>query len=73
VATFFVGAADGQTERFRLGSREQAGDVDIDVYSGQSPLGGAVLGERVGSQVSYAVPSGMSITVRIEDAQPFTG
>jgi transcription elongation factor GreA len=73
VVTFVGGAADGQTERFLLGSREQAGDVDIDVYSGQSPLGGAVLGERVGSQVSYAVPSGMSITVRIEDAQPFTG
>jgi transcription elongation factor GreA len=69
---FVGGAADGEQERFLLGSREQAGDVDIDVYSAQSPLGGAVIGQAVGSQVSYDLPNGRSLTVAIEDARPFT-
>jgi transcription elongation factor GreA len=69
---FVGGGADGDQERFLLGSREQAGDVDIDVYSAQSPLGGAVIGQAVGSQVSYDLPNGRSLTVAIEDARPFT-
>ncbi len=71
--TFVGGAADGETERFLLGSREQAGDVDIDVYSAGSPLGGAVLGVTVGSQASYRLPNGRTLTVRVDDAQPFSG
>jgi transcription elongation factor GreA len=71
--TFVGGAVDGERERFLLGSREQAGDVDIDVYSAESPLGGAVLGEKVGGQATYELPNGNRLTVSIEDAQPFTG
>jgi transcription elongation factor GreA len=67
------GASDGETLRFLLGSREQAGDVDIEVYSAGSPLGGAVLGQAVGSEVSYKLPNGSTLTVRIDDAQPFSG
>jgi transcription elongation factor GreA len=74
VSVVFVGgAADGDDEHFLLGSREQAGDVDISVYSGQSPLGGAVLDQAVGSEVSYQLPNGKTLTVKILDAQPFTG
>jgi transcription elongation factor GreA len=74
VSVVFVGgAADGDTERFLLGSREQAGDVDISVYSGQSPLGGAVQDKKVGSEATYKLPNGSSLTVKILDAQPFTG
>jgi transcription elongation factor GreA len=69
---FTGGAVDGDEERFLLGSREQAGDVDIDVYSPQSPLGGAVTGQAVGSTVSYTLPNGRSLTVSVVDAQPFT-
>jgi transcription elongation factor GreA len=71
--TFVGGAADGEQERFLLGSREQAGDVDLDVYSPQSPLGAAVLGQSVGTQVAYSLPNGKSLSVRIDDAQPFGG
>jgi transcription elongation factor GreA len=70
---FAGGPADGEVTRFLLGSREQAGDVDIEVYSAQSPLGGAVLGQPVGSKASYTLPSGATLSVLIEDAQPFTG
>jgi transcription elongation factor GreA len=74
VSVVFVGGpTDGDTERFLLGSREQAGDVDISVYSGQSPLGGAVLDQRVGAEVSYKLPNGKSLSVKVLDAQPFSG
>lgn len=71
--TFVGGAADGEQERFLLGSREQAGDVDIDVYSAASPLGGAVLDQQVGASVSYTLPNGRELSVRIDDARPFPG
>ena len=70
---FVGGAADGETESFLLGSREQAGDHDISVFSPQSPLGGAVLDQAVGTQASYSLPNGNKLTVEILDAQPFTG
>ena len=40
---------DDDTMTFLLGSRE-AGDVDLEVYSPQSPLGSAVAGKRVGER-----------------------
>ena len=69
--TFVGGAVDGETETFLLGSREQAGDHDIEVFSPQSPLGGAVLGRPLGDEVSYTLPSGKQITVRLEASDPF--
>ncbi len=70
---FVGGALDGEKEQFLLGSREQAGDVDIEVYSAQSPLGGAVLDGIVGSEAGYSLPNGTQMRVRILDAQPFGG
>jgi len=32
-----------------------------------------VLGQQVGSQASYKLPNGSTLTVRIDDAQPFAG
>ncbi len=69
--TFVGGALDGEGESFLLGSREQAGHHDIDVYSPQSPLGGAVLGQEVGSEATYSLPNGKQLTVRVEDSHPF--
>jgi transcription elongation factor GreA len=69
--TFIGGALDGETEVFLLGSREQAGHHDIDVYSPQSPLGGAVLGEQIGTQIGYTLPNGKELTVRVDASAPF--
>lgn len=69
--TFVGGALDGETEVFLLGSREQAGHHDIDVYSPQSPLGGAVLGQEVGTQIGYTLPNGKELTVRVDASSPF--
>jgi transcription elongation factor GreA len=70
--TFVGGALDGERETFLLGSREQAGDHDIDVYSPQSPLGGAVLGQPIGTEVGYALPNGKKLTVLVNTSEPFS-
>jgi transcription elongation factor GreA len=70
--TFVGGALDGEKESFLLGSREQAGHHDIDVYSPQSPLGGAVLGQEIGSETTYTLPNGRAMTVRVDASAPFT-
>ncbi len=69
--TFIGGALDGETETFLLGSREQAGDHDIEVFSPQSPLGGAVMGQALGEQVTYSLPNGKQLQVRLESSEPF--
>jgi transcription elongation factor GreA len=64
---------DGDTERFLIGSREDRGTSDIEVYSANSPLGKALTGAKPGDAVSYALPSGKEISVTLVDVEPFTG
>jgi len=61
----------GDEETFLLGSREVAGDTDLDVYSEKSPLGAAILGHKVGDKVSYTAPNGREIPVVLMAAKPF--
>ena len=63
----------GDDTTFLLGSREIAGDTDLDVYSEKSPLGSAILGAKVGDKVSYTAPNGREIPVVVKDAKPFSG
>ncbi|RZS87316.1 transcription elongation factor GreA [Motilibacter rhizosphaerae] len=72
VAPGMVVTADvaGFEERFLLGSR-QGISGDIDVYSPDSPLGAAILGQRVGSTTSYTAPNGKEITVVVKAAAPY--
>ena len=63
----------GDEMRFLLGSREIAGDADIDVYSPTSPLGAAIIGHVAGDKVTYAAPTGREIAVEIVEAKPFAG
>ncbi|MBT0770493.1 transcription elongation factor GreA [Kineosporia sp. J2-2] len=63
----------GEEMVFLLGSREVAGDTDLDVYSEKSPLGSAIVGHKVGDTTSYTAPNGREITVKILEAKPFTG
>ena len=70
----FVG--DDGTETFLLGSRELLAlddSVDYDVYSPQSPLGGAILGKRPGDKATYSAPNGSDVTVEILDAKAYRG
>ena len=61
------------TETFLLGSREEAATASIDVYSPTSPLGAAVLGQKIGDTVEYETPNGKKLQVEILSADTYTG
>ncbi|KHL02241.1 transcription elongation factor GreA [Sinomonas humi] len=63
----------GDEERFLLGSREIAGDAEIDVFSEKSPLGAAIIGHKQGEKLSYTAPNGKEIPVEIISATPYAG
>ena len=64
---------DEDTETFLLGSREEAGTTDIDVYSPGSPLGRALDGAKEGETISYQAPSGATIKLTLLKSVPFGG
>ncbi len=64
--------ADGDTERFLLGSREVSVG-DLEVYSEKSPLGSAILDKKPGEDASYELPNGRQVKVTIVSVEPFTG
>ncbi len=66
--------ADSSTETFLLGAREvlsSDNNVDLSVYSPQSPLGGAILGKKTGDVATFTAPNGKTVEVEIVDAKPF--
>ncbi|GAA3703337.1 transcription elongation factor GreA [Arthrobacter ginkgonis] len=63
----------GDKTVFLFGSREVAGDSDLDVYSEKSPIGAAVHGKKAGDKLSYTAPNGREISVEILSAKPYTG
>lgn len=68
--------ADDETETFLLGAREVLAldeNVDVSVYSPQSPLGAAITGKRPGDVATFTAPSGKSVSVEIVDAKPYVG
>ncbi|MFI5085946.1 MAG: transcription elongation factor GreA [Actinomycetales bacterium] len=63
----------GDKTTFLLGSREVAGDTDLDVFSEKSPLGAAIHGHKAGDKLRYTAPNGREITVEVISAKPYTG
>jgi len=64
--------ADGDSETFLLGSREEAAHSSLDVLSPTSPLGAAVLNQEVGAKISYQLPNGKLISVTITEVRPYS-
>jgi transcription elongation factor GreA len=62
----------GDESTFLIGSREIAGDADLDVYSEGSPLGTAILGLKIGDETSYTAPNGRSIPVKILKVETYS-
>ena len=56
---------NGKERRFLLGSREGAGDVDIDVFPESAPMGAAIMGLKVGDCASYTAPNGKEFTAKV--------
>jgi transcription elongation factor GreA len=65
-------ADDDETETFLIGSREETAS-DIEVYSAASPLGKALDGAKVGETRTYETPTGKTMTVTVQSAEPFQG
>ncbi|WP_308799224.1 transcription elongation factor GreA [Agromyces silvae] len=63
----------GDQETFLIGSREIAGDSELDVFSEQSPLGAAILGLKQGEKTSYTAPNGREISVEITEVATWSG
>jgi transcription elongation factor GreA len=60
------------TETFLIGTREQAvNDGKLEVYSPNSPLGGALLDAKVGDKRTYTVPNGSTVEVTLVSAEPY--
>ena len=59
------------TETFLLGSREEA--ASIDVYSPTSPLGAAVMGQAVGTELTYETQNGKTVRITVVSAEAFSG
>ncbi|MDH6112510.1 transcription elongation factor GreA [Kitasatospora sp. MAP12-15] len=72
VTVAFDGDPD-DTMSFLLGSREVAGDDELDVYSPQSPLGRAIDGKQIGDDATYELPNGKKAGVRILEVKPYVG
>ncbi|GAB3258169.1 GreA/GreB family elongation factor [Arthrobacter pigmenti] len=68
-----VAKVAGDEEKFVLGSREIAGETDLQVFSEKSPLGAAIHGMKAGEKGTYKAPSGKDIAVEIISAKPFRG
>jgi len=69
-------AGEQETETFLLGAREVLAldeNVDVSVYSPQSPLGTAIMGKRPGDTATFAAPNGKEVTVEVVAAKPFAG
>ncbi|MCL2735167.1 MAG: transcription elongation factor GreA [Propionibacteriaceae bacterium] len=74
VTIAFDGDED-DTDTFLLGSRELLSldnSVDTSVYSPQSPVGAAVLGHKVGDEVTYEAPNGREISITILQIKGFS-
>lgn len=71
--TVVTAVVAGGEEQFLLGSREIAGDTDLDVYSEASPLGQAILGLKIGEKTTYEAPNGKSIAVEVTGVETFAG
>jgi transcription elongation factor GreA len=69
-----VAFGDGHEQEFLFGAREMADHhPEYDVYSPQSPMGGAINGAKTGDTVTFEGPTGKSQEVTIKSAKPFTG
>ena len=71
--TIITAEIAGDESRFLLGNREMAGESDLDVYSPQSPLGGAIMGLKVGDSTTFEAPNGRNITVKVTNVETWNG
>jgi transcription elongation factor GreA len=71
--TVITAVIAGDEETFLIGSREIAGDSELDVFSERSPLGAAIIGLKVGEKTTYTAPNGREIPVEVTGVETWGG
>ena len=71
--TVITAVIAGDEETFLIGSREIAGDSELDVFSERSPLGAAIIGLKVGEKTTYTAPNGREIPVEVTGVETWSG
>lgn len=56
---------NGKEQKFLLGSRQAAADLDINVFPEAAPLGVAIMGASVGDERTYQAPNGKDMAIKI--------
>ncbi|EFV12710.1 transcription elongation factor GreA [Segniliparus rugosus] len=74
VVTVYYDGDKNDTETFLIATREEgAQSGKLEVYSPNSPLGGALLDAKVGETREYTVPNGAVVKVTLVSAEPYHG
>ena len=64
-STVTIEFSDGDKETMLVASREEKSHTDLEICSPESPLGQALLGQHAGATVSYDLPNGRAMAVKI--------
>ena len=65
---------ESDSETFLIATRQEGvSDGKLEVYSPNSPLGGALIDAKVGESRSYTVPNGNTVKVTLVSAEPYHG
>ena len=65
---------ESDKETFLIATREEgARSNEIEIYSPNSPLGGALLEAKVGETREYVLPNGGTMKVTLVSAEPYHG
>ena len=63
---------DGTKEKFLIGTRQEGiTDGKLEVYSPNSPLGGALIDAKEGETCQYTLPNGKTAKVKLLSAKPY--
>ena len=73
VVTVYYDGDESDTETFLIGTRAAGGVTTLEVYSPDSPLGGALIGAKIGDTKKYQLPNGNYMQVTLVSAEPYHG
>jgi transcription elongation factor GreA len=72
VVKVFYNGDKADSETFLIATRQEGiNDGKLEVYSPNSPLGGALIDAKVGETRSYTVPNGNTVEVTLVSAEPY--
>ena len=72
VVKVYYNGDKSDTETFLIATRQEGvNEGKLEVYSPNSPLGGALIDAKVGETRSYTVPNGNTVKVTLISAEPY--